>query len=122
MKNFFGGVLLQEESYRAFLDRSPADNGLDPEVATMKHLAAAELPPTSEQFVNILQSYGVDRAVEVAEKFNLADPGSPILPGPTFTRFGYQFLFQGAIDDAVRIFEMGVRAHPSSANSLGQLR
>jgi tetratricopeptide (TPR) repeat protein len=84
---------------------------------TVKVRTADDVPPTSDQFIAIVQNQGVARAKEVCDKFKLPTPDNPILADAAFTQMGYQFLQRGDIPNAVQVFAWGVAAWPNSANA-----
>ena len=117
IRNFFDAYLKLDDAGLAFLNNTPTDNGIDPSLLSATFAASEEIPPTAEQFADIVRSHGIDRAVETCEKFNLDSPDQPVLSGPAFTNLGYQFLQRGEVSEAIVMFRMGVNAYPNSANA-----
>jgi len=77
---------------------------------------AMELPPTSDQFVGIIQSQGGQKAVELYYKFNESDPGSITFPEATINFVAYQAMQRGQNDDALALFKLNANTYPNSAN------
>lgn len=77
---------------------------------------AMEQPPTSDQFVGIVQSQGGQSAVELYNKFNQSDSGSIIFPQAVINMAAYQSLQRGQNDDAVALFKLNAETFPNSAN------
>jgi tetratricopeptide (TPR) repeat protein len=112
MLNFFDAKLKANETSQAWLD-----SDFDPAVATMTTLSANRVPPTEAQFASMIRSHGIEFAQEVCDEFDLTNPDHPIMTSNTFTGLGYQFLQRGQADIAMVIFEWGVTAFPTVANS-----
>jgi len=81
--------------------------------------AAMTPPPTAEQFISILRDDGIDKAVEIYNKFK--DPNTILFTEPVFNAIGYQYFQSGNVADAIRIFEMNASAYPGSANTWDSL-
>ncbi|UCC43475.1 MAG: hypothetical protein JSU65_10060 [Candidatus Zixiibacteriota bacterium] len=115
--NFFKAHLVGDSAAQAFLDRTPEENQYAQEFMNLARAAGEDVPPTAGQFLEIIQNYTVEQAMELVEKFDLANPAAPILPEANLNALGYQFLQRGNTDDALPIFKMTVNAYPNSANA-----
>jgi len=114
---FFEAFLNGSESSLAWMQNSPETNGYGADQFALTVSEPEEAPPSDAQFVNIVQTYGTERAQEVCERFDLVNPEHPIVTDPTFTQMGYQFLQRGVVDEALVVFRWGVTAYPNSANA-----
>lgn len=114
---FFEAYLNDNETSLAWIDGGSDQQGFDTDQVAMTILTAEEVPPTQLQFVNIIQEYGIERAKEVCERYDLTNPENPIMPTGNFTQLGYQFLQRGNLDAALVMFQWGVTAFPGSANA-----
>jgi len=113
--NFLKAYLYDDPAGWAWLESLLEDP--DPDFFTCTMIQAEEVPPTQLQFINIIREYGIERAKEVCEKYDLTNPENPIMPTGNFTQLGYQFLQRGNLDAALVMFQWGVTAHPGSANA-----
>ncbi len=111
VEQFFKAYLTGDEASLALLNAGPGDG------ATSEFRAAQPYPPTAEQFIQIVRTHGIERAIELDKQFGLSDPDHPVLSGPQFTALGYGFLQSGQVDAAIEIFRMGTEAYPTSANA-----
>jgi len=114
---FFDASLNDNDSSLAWLESGPEANGYGADQFTLTVSEPEDAPPTDIQFVNVLQTHGVERAQELCERFDLINPEHPIVTDPTFTQLGYQFLQRGNVDSALVVFRWGVTAYPNSANA-----
>ena len=119
LHRFFDASLNGNETSRAWLKNTPEQNGFASGLLSVLEREAEPAPPTHTQteFEGILQIYGVGRAAELVERFNLLTPSNPIMADEAFARFGYLFLRQGNMASALIVFRWGVTAYPHSANA-----
>lgn len=75
-----------------------------------------DLPPTNDQFLYILNTYGAVKALELFEKFSSQFTGRYQVPEVQVNALGYQMLGIGRIEEAIAAFKLNVGAHPVSAN------
>jgi len=116
LHNFFNAYLNKNQESFQFLSRSPAELGFDTAMVAMSFTGAANLPPTEAQFMNIIEEYGVDKGVEIYEKFKAAvPPGSLFIEG-RFNALGYRLLQTGQTDQALNIFRLNTETFAQSAN------
>ena len=108
--NFFNAFLTDNETSRAFIEKTPSGETL------FEFKKGKELPPTPDQFVGIIRSQGVQKAVELFNKFKESDPGSITFPEATINFLGYQELQQGQNDNAIALFKLNTDTYPNSAN------
>ena len=114
---FFDAHLRNNEASLAWLGNSPETNGFGDQEMTLATAQGEPVPPTQDQFVTIIQTYGLERARELATRFDLINPRNPILSDANFTRLGYEFLLRGEVAPALQLFQWGVTAYPGSANA-----
>ena len=115
--NFLKAHFKKDEQAKMFMNSSPEKNEFASEQISATFLASENPPPTSEQFLDIIQNYGVTKAAELCDEFDLCNPTHPIMDGPSFTRLGYQFLQRGETENALIILKWGTHAYPNSANA-----
>lgn len=114
--NFFNAHLKKDEAGLGFINNSPTDNGIDPNLLSFRLLPGQDLPPTGDQFIGIIRYKGAHKAVEIYEKFKQSDPGSITFREETFNALGYEFLQTNRVEEAVEVFRMNAEAYPQSAN------
>jgi dienelactone hydrolase len=114
---FFDAYLNDNDSSLTWLENGPEANGFSLGQLALVILDPEDAPPTAVQFVNIVQTYGTERAQELCERFDLINPEHPVVTDPTFTQLGYRFLQRGVVDEALVVFRWGVTAYPKSANA-----
>jgi tetratricopeptide (TPR) repeat protein len=114
--NFFKAYLYKDEASLQYLSTEPAAHGLNPELVDMNISPAEDRPPTEEEFMQIIEKNGVDRAVEVFEKFSKSDPELTFFQEAVMNALGYQHLQSFDVDAAAKLFKMNTEAYPNSAN------
>lgn len=114
---FFDAHLRDNEASLAWLGNSPETNGFGGQEMTLVTAQGEPVPPTQDQFVTIIQNYGLERARELSTKFNLINPENPILSDANFNRLGYEFLLRGEVAPALQLFQWCVISYPRSANA-----
>jgi tetratricopeptide (TPR) repeat protein len=87
----------------------------------MKSYTAEELPPTPNQFFRIVESRGVDKALEIFRKFHELEPERVFFQERQLNLLGYQALNRGQIEDAIKLFQMNTVAYPHSCNTWDSL-
>jgi len=117
VKTFFRAYLNGDEESRRFLDNSPADNGIDPELLSLAFHASRRLPPTETQFVSIIRDVGVAKAMEIYEEFKASDPDHMIFRESVLNSLGYQLVRTQRTDEAQEVFRLNTEAYPHSANT-----
>ncbi|MBD3217032.1 MAG: hypothetical protein GF310_02060 [candidate division Zixibacteria bacterium] len=89
--------------------------------AEIKSFTAQELPPTPNQFIRIVESKGVDKALEIFQKFHELEPERVFFQERRLNLLGYQALNRGQVEDAIKLFKMNTAAYPSSCNTWDSL-
>ncbi len=77
----------------------------------------------SVEFFNILNSQGVDAAVQYFHKKRKVEPGIILFEEREMNALGYRFLGQNRFSEAIEIFKMNMELYPESFNvydSLGE--
>lgn len=115
VRDFFKAHLNGDEQALAFLTEPPPDVG-GPDFLALSFLPGQEVPPTRQQFVDIMQDGRVELAVELYEKYRQQDPGLVLFPEAAANVIGYRFLQRGQTTDAIVIFKMNADSYPKSSN------
>jgi dienelactone hydrolase len=116
VRNFFEAELNKNQAGFKFLSDPPGQPGFDSSFVTVAYHKGGELPPTADQFLDIINEYGTAKGVEIFEKFRKLYPDLELLQEARFNVLGYQMLQANRPDDAVRIFRMNAETFPASAN------
>ncbi len=87
----------------------------------IKSYTSEALPPTQSQFMGIVESHGVDKALEIFQKFHELEPERVFFNEGQINLLGYQALNRGQIQDAIRLFKMNTVAYPHSCNTWDSL-
>ena len=114
---FFDAYLNGNEESRAWMNIAPEQNGYASGLLALASKEGEAVPPGQTEFGNLVQTYGIDRAAELVDEFDLLNPANPILNDAAFTQLGYQFLQRGNVPSALVVFRWGVTAYPQSANA-----
>ena len=127
----YAGYLLACEMVKDYLDsrfgQTPdASARLQADVArapggTYRHLAGADVPPSSGDFLRMMHERGLDATVAFAKGLATTIPMQWVVPEGTFNSYGYQLLNTKHAEDAVAVFRLNLEAHPSSANAADSL-
>lgn len=75
----------------------------------------------SMEFFNILDSQGVDSAVQYFHKRRDAEPGNILFEEREMNLLGYRYLQSGKIKDAIELFKLNTLAFPNSWNAFDSL-
>jgi len=117
--HFFDAYLNGYENSLKFINSPPANNGFDPDLVNLKVRRADDPPPTREQFVTIVTENGIEKAIEIFNKFK--NSGYVLFEEAAFNAIGYQYLQRGDIEGAIAIFTMNTEFYPKSANTWDSL-
>jgi hypothetical protein len=100
---------------KAFLARSPEQNGLPAGFAVARRDAAEPAPPRDLEVVNAFTEQGAD-AVLAAYRRLWREHGRPPGGEALLNTVGYNLLGTGAVEDAIKVFQTNVEAFPQSSN------
>ncbi len=117
LRRFFDATLNDNQASLDWLGPRPGSVGQVGEGTVFYRRDAEDLPPTGDQFLNIIQTHGLTHARELCESFKIPTVETPLLADGAWTQLGYQFLQRGDLPSAVQIFAWGVAAWPTSANA-----
>ncbi len=114
--SFFDGHLNGSEEGLAFLEYSPDELGLDPELLTVSRTVAQDRPPNQDEFMAMLAEGAVEQAIELYDRFIAEDPDLVLFQEAQMNMAGYRLLQQGRTQEAVPLFRMNAETYPQSAN------
>lgn len=117
VKNFLDAFVKGERSGLAIPDGKP-DEYLKPEVSlTVERKIGSPAPPTEEQFVNLILSEGMEKALRMHREVKARFPDHVLFKEETLNRLGYEFLYRrGRPEVALEIFKLNVVSFPQSFN------
>ena len=118
--NFLNGVIKGDSGGLAFAARSSADNNMPPGLVDLRRLSAADVP-TEEDFLQILEWSGIERAEQILRDSESEYPQLDIVQERLFNQFGYGLLDRSRPALAVEVFQLNAAAHPHSANAFDSL-
>jgi len=75
----------------------------------------------NRMFFNILYSQGMDAAIQYLNIKKAGNPDVKLFNEGEMNAWGYRFLQEGKIKDAVELFKLNVQAYPGSANAFDSL-
>lgn len=107
---FLDTHLKGDAAARAFLARSPEENGAPSGFVKVSRLAAVPPKPSPAEFFAAMNEEGVDAALT-------AYPAVAPLPEATLNTAGYQLFFARRVADAVKVFTLMAESYPQSANA-----
>jgi len=120
--NFLEAYLNGDEKSRAFLRSDPKDYEALSIFLTVESKMGKALPPSVDDFANMIFREGLDEAVRMIREARLFHPDSEILEEKNFIDLGYRFLyFLGKKDYAIEIFKLYCELFPRSANAYDSL-
>jgi hypothetical protein len=114
---FFNHCLKSEMTNIRFAYLDSLQNTVKPGFFKCNLRQPSDIPPSPEEYLEVITVHGVAKAVELNQKFNLMNPVSPIIEQAVLNNLGYQYLNQHQITEALQLFEMCTQAYPGSANA-----
>ena len=120
--NFLEAYLNRDEKSLAFLKSDPKDYEALGVFLTIESKKGKVLPPSVDDFANMIFREGLDEAVRMIREAKLSHPDSEILEEKNLVDLGYRFLyFLGKKDYAIEIFKLYCELFPRSANAYDSL-
>lgn len=116
VRHFFNAKLNNNEASNAFINKSSEENSLKPYLLTVKFQPASEVPPTTAQFMAILQQQSVTEAVALYDKFKIINPDAIQIPEGNINMFGYGLINQGRTSEACEVMRINAETYPHHAN------
>ena len=83
--------------------------------------AAAKAPPREWEFVNLIHDGHFERARQIYDDFKSTNPAENFFREQTLNALGYEYVFRGNSDLAIKILAMNAEAFPSSPNAFDSL-
>lgn len=117
---FLDAHLKDDAEARAFLARSPMENGVPAHLMSVNTRMASGSPPTRESMAAQLARRGFAAIPEVHAEFLARDAAFQISE-PDLNTWGYQLLALDRVDDAISVFKLMTSLHPASGNAFDSL-
>jgi dienelactone hydrolase len=112
---FLDAYLKHSAEGRAFLARSPAENGFPANEISIERKQAKRPLPTIGDFANAASSRGLAHAPEVLADIRRTDP-SYSLPEVALTAWGRRLMRAGRLPDAIGVLKVDATLYPNSLN------
>lgn len=119
-QRFLDAYLKNDAAARAFLNATPAANGMAAHAATMEVRLALTPPPTREHFAAALARQDF-RNAHATYQAMFGQKGEARLSEKELNAWGYALLGTGATERAIAIFRLASEVYPGSANAFDSL-
>ncbi|MDQ4123202.1 MAG: hypothetical protein M3209_17330 [Acidobacteriota bacterium] len=83
--------------------------------------ALIRLPVSEDEFLNYLHAEGAEKAAALFRKIRSQFPNEQIFREAVMNQIGYNRLYRGKADEAIRIFSLNAEAYPNSTNAYDSL-
>ncbi|MDQ6829449.1 MAG: hypothetical protein M3081_11335 [Gemmatimonadota bacterium] len=117
---FLDANVKDDPKARAFLARSPDENGIPAAEATVRRKIALRPAPTLASFIHESHEKGLAKSAELLAAVRAGDPAYA-LPEAEVNALGYRLLQEKRVADAVGVLEMNVALYPKSSNAYDSL-
>jgi dienelactone hydrolase len=121
VRNFLDAYLRNSAAARAWLARSPAENGFPEQALTLERLEAIPAAPSVREFVALIESSGISTAMDRFHAARQQDAEAPIFQEQTINQLGYQLVRGGRQQEAIAVFKVNTELYPTSANTYDSL-
>lgn len=118
---FLNAFLKGSEEAREFLERSPVQNGIAPDVLSVTRKRALAAPPTPDQFAEILRTEGVATASRIFRETRALKPGYEMFQPGTLIQLSADLEASGATREAIAALELAIAGSPGSYNAYDRL-
>jgi len=114
---FFNAYVKRESAELAFLRKDPAANGAPAGLATIRELPAVEPAPTLDEFVTLVTSQGITKALKLYETAKKVDPEADLFREATLNQVGNQLVRSQRHQDAIEIYKLCFESYPKSSRT-----
>jgi tetratricopeptide (TPR) repeat protein len=118
---FLNAYVKRDDAALELLKKKPEEWNNAANLITSQIRAGAQAPPREWEFVDLIHAGNFDRAKEIYEGYKSKNPTTNFFREQTLNALGYEYLFRGNPDLAIKILAMNAGAFPSSANALDSL-
>ena len=114
---FLNAYIKKDAQALAHLKKKPQEWGVSSSFVRSEFKPAATAPPREWELANLIREGGFDRAKAIYEEQKRENPKASIFRENVMNGLGYEFLFRGNRDMAIKILTLNVEAFPQSANA-----
>ena len=107
-------------SYR-FIQNSPEKNGISMRILNIDFKKSLDKPPLGKNFIEYIKDNGIEKGVQVYHNAKTNDSEIILFDKNEINSLGYDFLNQGMIEDAIKVFQLFVLEYPEISNSYDSL-
>lgn len=118
---FLNAYVKKDAQASAQLKKKPEEWGVPSSFVSVEFKPAAKAPPREWEFANLIREGSFDRAKAIYEKQKRQNPTASFFHENVINALGYEFLFRGNRDLAIKILTLNVEAFPQSANAMDSL-
>lgn len=116
---FFNAYLKNDSNARAFLAKSPEENGAGAKFVTLTRTPAEAAPLTVADVLNEIDDGNIDAVVRLYTSND--NKTRPALPEAVLNVVGYNLVGSGRVAEGIRIFKLNAATYPKSANAYDSL-
>lgn len=121
VRNFLEAYLKGNAGARAWLTRTPEENGFPSGAITMERLEGTSPAPSAREFTAMISELGIRAAMDRFHAARQSDPGAPLFQEQTMNQLGYQLMNQARRAEGIEIFKANTELYPTSANTFDSL-
>jgi tetratricopeptide (TPR) repeat protein len=121
VRHFLDAYVRRDAAALAWLGKAPAENGFPTEAITLERLDGVTPAPTSREFIALVESVGIGRAMDRFRAARESDPNAPIFQELEVNRLGYQLMNLARRAEGIEVFRANTELYPTSANTYDSL-
>jgi dienelactone hydrolase len=121
IRHFLDAYVKDSAGAKAWLARTPEQNGIAPGLLTVERRDAKVPAPDRRAFMAMVERDGIRVALARFHEARLEDPEADLFREQTVNLLGYQLLRGTRTRDAVELFKLNVELYPRSANTFDSL-
>lgn len=118
---FLDAYIKNDSGAYSFIQNNPEQNGISKRILKIDFKKSMEIPPTGKNFCEYIKNEGVEKGLQVYYKAKGNDPEIVLFDKNEINLLGYEFLDEGKIEDAIKIFQLFVLEYPEISNSYDSL-
>jgi tetratricopeptide (TPR) repeat protein len=119
--NFLNAYLKGDAAGLAYLGRDPAANGAPERLITVTEKTGIKPAPTEVEFISIIDTAGLERALAVFKEAKQIDPDAALFRESTLNRVGDQLMRKQRYQEAIEIYRLSWEAYPKSSQTVYNL-
>ena len=115
--HFLNANVRQDGESKAFLQRTASTS----ELVTMENKPAVKVPPTEEQFVQIVREKGTEKALEIQKEYSQLVPDYRLYDPDVLFPLASEYAQAKKIDEAVSVLNLCTQAFPDNWECYDQI-